>query len=162
MSGKGGSMLIKKFSQLNEKQLDMLINVHFNHWVKHNPKMEKSNTEYKFKSLYVGEKLPFGIVLEDNGEIVGFCVFKIENLKKHPEFYPWLSDVMILEPFRGKGFGKKLLENGQKVLSDLGYNRIYVWTDQAPDFYKKLGFVYKQQVEKNEGGFGQLFYKDIK
>jgi len=85
--------------------------------------------------------------------------FKIENLKKHTELYPWLSDVMILPQYRGKGYGKKLLEYGQQTLKDLGYKTIYVWTDQAPDFYKKLGFTYKQLVEKNEGGYGQLFFK---
>ncbi|MBQ8762169.1 MAG: GNAT family N-acetyltransferase [Clostridia bacterium] len=154
-------MEIKKFSELTQEQLSCLIDAHFNHWVKFNPKMEKANTEYKFKELYCKDNLPFGVALFDNNEIVGFCVFKIENLVKYPQFYPWLSDVMILPPFRGKGYGKKLLEYGQKILKELKYNRIYVWTDQAPDFYKKLGFNYLQQVEKNEGGFGELFYKDI-
>ena len=154
-------MIIERFNQLTEEELDKLIDVHFNHWVKFNPKMDKANTEYKFKTLYTKNTLPFGIVLKDNNEIVGFCVFKIENLKKYPQFYPWFSDVMVLEQFRGKGYGRKLLEQGTKILKDLGYNKIYVWTDQAPDFYKKLGFTYLQQVEKNEGGFGKLCFKDI-
>ena len=93
--------------------------------------------------------------------MVGFCVFKIENLKKYPEIFPWLSDVMIFENYRGRGYGKLLLQYGEKILKELGYDTIYVWTDQAPDFYKKLGFTYKQEVEKNEGGYGQLFYKNI-
>ena len=29
------------------------------------------------------------------------------------------------------------------------------------EFYKKLGYKYEMQVEKNEGGFGQLFSKNI-
>ncbi|MBQ8749590.1 MAG: GNAT family N-acetyltransferase [Clostridia bacterium] len=154
-------MKVKKFSELNDEQLEYIIDLHFNHWVKFNPKMEKVNTEYKFKKLYTKDTLPFGIVLEDNDKIVGFCVFKIENLKKYPEYYPWFSDVMILEEFRGKGFGRKLLEYGAKILKDLGYTKIYVWTDQAPDFYKKIGFTYLKQIEKNEGGTGELFYKEI-
>ena len=155
-------MKIKKFSQLTETELNYLIDKHYNHWVKFNPKMQKENTIYKFSKLYTKDELPFGIALIDDLEnIVGFCVFKIENLKKYPEIYPWLSDVMILENFRGKGYGKLLLKYGEEILKELGYKTIYVWTDQAPDFYKKLGFIYKQEVEKNEGGFGQLFYKNI-
>ena len=154
-------MEIKKFSELKDDELNMLINAHYGHWVKHNPKMKKEDTIHKFKDLYTTDNLPFGVALVDQNQIVGFCVFKIENLKKYPEIYPWLSDVMILPPFRGKGYGKSLLEYGQKTLKNLGYNTIYVWTDQAPDFYKKLGFQYKMQVEKNEGGFGKLFYKNI-
>ncbi len=155
-------MKIKKFSQLTESELKHLIDIHYNHWVKFNPKMQKENTIYKFSELYTKEELPFGIALIDDLEnIVGFCVFKIENLKKYPEIHPWLSDVMILEGYRGKGYGRLLLKYGEEILKDLGYKTIYVWTDQAPDFYKKLGFTYKQEVEKNEGGFGKLFYKEI-
>lgn len=154
-------MEIKKFKDLNELEMEFIINIHYNHWVKHNPKMKIEDTIYKFKKLYTGNELPFGIVLFDKNEIVGFCVFKIENLKKYPDIYPWLSDVMIIEKYRGQGYGKKLISIGEKTLKELGHKTIYVWTDQAPDFYKKLGFKYKQKVEKNEGGFGDLFYKEI-
>lgn len=155
-------MKVKKFNQLTEEELNNIIDIHYNHWVKFNPKMVKENTIYKFTKLYTRDELPFGIALiDDKDNIVGFCVFKIENLKKYPDIFPWLSDVMIFEKYRGKGYGKVLLQYGEKILKEFGYNTIYVWTDQAPDFYKKLGFTYKQEVEKNEGGFGQLFYKNI-
>lgn len=155
-------MIIKKFKELTKDELNKIIDIHYNHWIKYNPKMEKEKTIYKFTKLYTKDKLPFGIALINNdNNIVGFCVFKIENLKKYPEFYPWLSDVMILKEYRGKGYGKMLLQYGENLLKELGYNIIYVWTDQAPNFYKKLGFSYKQEVEKNEGGTGQLFYKKI-
>ena len=155
-------MKVKKFNQLTEEELNYIIDIHYNHWVKFNPKMVKENTIYKFTKLYTRDELPFGIALiDDKDNIVGFCVFKIENLKKYPEIFPWLSDVMIFEKYRGKGYGKVLLQYGEKILKEFGYNTIYVWTDQAPDFYKKLGFTYKQEVEKNECGFGQLFYKNI-
>lgn len=43
----------------------------------------------KFKELYIKEELPFGIaLLNEEKDIVGFCVFKMENLKKYPEIYP--------------------------------------------------------------------------
>ena len=155
-------MIIKKFKELTKDELNKIIDIHYNHWIKYNPKMEKEKTIYKFTKLYTKDKLPFGIALINNdNNIVGFCVFKIENLQKYPEFYPWLSDVMILKEYRGKGYGKMLLQYGENLLKELGYNIIYVWTDQAPNFYKKLGFSYKQEVEKNEGGTGQLFYKKI-
>ena len=155
-------MIIKRFSELTKDELNYIIDIHYNHWVKYNPKMIKENTIYKFTELYTTNKLPFGIALiDDLGNIVGFCVFKIENLKKYPEIFPWVSDVMIIKDYRGKGYGKQLLQYGEIILKELGYNTIYVWTDQAPDFYKKLGFTYKQEVEKNEGGRGQLFYKNI-
>ena len=154
-------MTIKKFSELNENEIDFLIEKHYNHWVKFNPQMEKAQAEHKFKNIYTQNQLPFGIALIENEKIVGFCVFKIENLKKHPEYFPWISDIMILKEFRGMGYGRKLLECAEKILKELGFNKIYVWTDQAPDFYKKLGFTFLKEIEKNEGGCGELFYKEI-
>lgn len=155
-------MKIKKFSELTDEELNYIIDIHYNHWVRFNPKMKKENTIYKFTKMYTTDELPFGITLIDDSEvIIGFCVFKIENLKKYPEIFPWLSDVMIIDKYRGKGYGQILLSHGEKILNELGYNIVYVWTDQAPEFYEKLGFKYKQEVEKNEGGYGQLFYKNI-
>jgi len=154
-------LAIKKFSELTESELHLISDIHYNHWVQYNPKMVKKDTIDKFLNIYTKNELPFGIVLLENDVIIGFCVFKVQCLKKYPEFTPWISDVMILEPFRGKGYGRKLVGYAENVLKELGYKYVYLWTDQAPDFYKKIGFSYKQEVEKNEGGFGQLFYKNL-
>lgn len=142
-------MNIKKFNELNENQLNLIINTHYNYWIRYNPKMIKEDTIYKFLNIYTKNDLPFGIALIDDFEnIIGFCVLKLKNLKKYPEFYPWLSDVMILEQYRGKGYGKLLLSHAEKILRKLGYKTIYVWTDQVPDFYRKLGFSYKQKMKE--------------
>lgn len=154
-------MEIKKFNELTKDELNYLIDIHYNHWVKFNPNMKKEDTIYKFTKLYTTSDMPFGIALIDNNIIVGFCVLKMENLKKYPDIHPWLSDVMIIKEYRNKGYGRKLVSYAEQVLKDLGYKSIYLWTDQAPDFYKKLGFSYKQKVEKNEGGFGELFFKEL-
>lgn len=154
-------MEIKKFNELTNDELNYLIDIHYNHWVKFNPNMKKEDTIYKFTKLYTTDNIPFGIALIDNNTIVGFCVLKKENLKKYPNFYPWISDVMIIKDYRNKGYGRKLVSYAEQVLKELGYRIGYLWTDQAPDFYKKLGFSYKQKVEKNEGGYGELFFKEL-
>lgn len=152
---------IKKFRELKDNEINLIIDAHYNHWFNYNPKMLKENTIYKFSKLYTQNDLPFGIALLDDNNIVGFCVLKLENSKKYPYIYPWISDLMILKKVRRKGYGKLLISCAEQLLKDLGYKTAYLWTDQAPDFYRKLGFKYKQIVEKNEGGFVQLFYKKI-
>lgn len=155
-------MYIKRFKELTDSELDMLIDIHFNHWHQFNPKMVKENTIYKFKELYIKDKMPFGIALiNDDDNIVGFCTFKKENLEKYQEYTPWISDVMILEKYRHKGYGRILIKEAENILKSLGYKEAYLWTDQAPEFYKKLGFTYKQKVLKDEGGYGELFYKKL-
>lgn len=129
-------MEIKKFNELTKDELNYLIDIHYNHWVKFNPNMKKEDTIYKFTKLYTTDNIPFGIALIDNNTIVGFCVLKKENLKKYPNFYPWISDVMIIKDYRNKGYGRKLVSYAEQVLKELGYRIGYLWTDQAPDFYK--------------------------
>jgi len=71
-------MEIKKFKDLSQSQLNLIIDTHFNHWVKFNPLMQKERTEDKFKNLYTGDNLPFGVELFDNNELIGFCVLKLK------------------------------------------------------------------------------------
>ena len=47
-----------------------------------------------------------------------------------------------------------------ETLKKLGYKKVYLWTDQAPLFYQKIGFQFVQIVEKNEGGYGELYSID--
>ena len=54
-----------------------------------------------------------------------------------------------------------MLQEIAKKAKELGYKKVYLWTDQTPEFYKKIGYTYLQQVEKNEGGYGELFYKEV-
>ena len=104
--------------------------------------------------------LPFGIAMFDENDLIGFLVFKKECLYKYPEFTPWISDVMIFDKYRGKGYGRKLISEALKILKKLGYKKVYLWTDQAPLFYQKIGFQFVQIVEKNEGGYGELYSID--
>lgn len=153
---------IKKFSELDDDLLNKIIDVHYNHWVKFNPKLNRENVVFKFKNLYTKKSLPFGVALFNELNLIGFCTFKIENLVKYPQFYPWISDVMILEEFRNKGYGKELIKYAEEIIREEGFLTLYVWTDQVPDFYKKQGFKYIQEIEKNEGGSGLLFSKELK
>ncbi len=153
-------MKIKKFSSLSREQVLELANIHYNHWVKFNPAMKLDEAKEKFLS-YSTDNLPFGLVLLDKNQIVGFCVLKKENLKKYPELSPWISNLIILPEFRGMGYGTKLMNAAFKELTKLGYKKIYLWTDQAPRFYEKLGYKFEKEIEKNEGGKGLLFSKIV-
>ncbi len=156
-------MEIKKFSEIDSEILNRIINKHFTHWSHFSSSMDLKDTQEKFRNLYaINDNIPFGIALLEDNNLIGFCVLKMECLKKYSQFFPWISDVMIFDEFRGKGYGKIMIDEALKILAVLGYEQAYLWTDQAPEFYQKIGFTYLQQVEKNEGGFGQLFCKKTK
>lgn len=153
-------MEFKKFNELPNEMLQKIINKHYNHWVQFSPTMDLKATKNKFENIYAKDNnLPFGIAMLENYELIGFLVFKITCLEKYSQYTPWISDVMIFEDYRRKGYGSKLIKEALTVLKELGYNEAYLWTDQAPVFYEKLGFTYEGEVEKNEGGYGKLYSK---
>lgn len=154
-------MQIKRFSELDDNILEKIIHKHFCHWSKFNSTMTIDTTREKFLEYALNKDgLPFGIAMFDENDLIGFLVFKKECLYKYPEFTPWISDVMIFDKYRGKGYGRKLISEALKILKKLGYKKVYLWTDQAPLFYQKIGFQFVQIVEKNEGGYGELYSID--
>ena len=68
---------------------------------------------------------------------------------------------MVFDEFKGKGYAKQLLDSAYEKFKMLGYDKVYVWTDQIPEFYKKLNWNYEGIITKNEGGEGLLFSKEI-
>ena len=157
-------MTIKKFSELDEEDLNKIIDKHFSHWSLYSELMTLDNTKYKFKEIYAKNKdIPYGIALMDGKDIIGFCVLKVDDLKFYPEYKPWISDVMIFDHYRGKGNGTKLVNAAKKELKKLNYDKAYLWTDKAPVFYEKQGFKYVKDVLKNdETGYGRLYSIDLK
>lgn len=155
-------MIIKRFSELDNDILDKIINKHFNHWSQYSSRMQLELTREKFLGYASDDNIPFGIAMFEEDSLIGFLVFKETCLEKYPQYTPWISDVMIFDDYRGQGYGRKLIEEARKILIELGFEKVYLWTDQAPDFYKKIGFKYEHVVEKNEGGEGELFSIEIK
>lgn len=151
-----------KFKDITKKELEIIINKHYTHWKQFNPALDWNETVDKFKNQFTkDEGIPIGYACYNDDILVGFCALRKENLKKYPEIYPWISSVMIFEEYRHQGYGTKMLQEIANKAKELGYNKVYLWTDQAPEFYKKIGYTYLQQVEKNEGGYGELFYKEV-
>lgn len=156
-------MIIKTFNEISSSDLDKIIKQHFNHWSRYSQYMNIDDTTDKFKNIYANDNnIPYGIAMYDKDYLVGFCVFKENCLEKYPQFTPWISDVMIFPEYRSKGYGKKLIDFAKDELRKKGFNYCYLWTDKAPLFYEKIGFVYVQDVVKNnDDGIGRLYKIDL-
>ena len=154
-------MRIREFSGLDEETLHIIISKHYNYWSQFSPTMDLDATIEKFTNIYAAnDEIPFGIAMFEDTQLIGFCVFKNKCLEKYPQFFPWISSVMIFDDFRGQGYGRRLITEALKKLFAMGYSKAYLWTDQTPGFYEKMGFKFLQVVEKNEGGYGNLFCKE--
>lgn len=157
-------MEIKMFCDLDKKTLENIATLHFNQWSKMNPKLELKTKIKEFTDEYAqyNDRIPCGFAVFEGTSLVGFCRLRIVNLTKYLHIYPWISSILILDQYKGKGYGSILVDKAKELIKAFGYPTAYVWTDQAPEFYKKLGFTFVQKVEKNDGGIAELYKYDLK
>ena len=153
---------LTKFKNISEQDLDKIINKHYTHWKQFSDEIDLEDTIYKFKKLYTNDKvLPIGYACYDENTLIGFCTLRTESLKKYTQFTPWIYSVMIFDEYRKNGYGSKMLKLVSHEAQKLGYTKIYLWTDQAPEFYEKNDFSFLQLVEKDDGSYGKMYYKDL-
>lgn len=78
----------------------------------------------------------FAFVAKEDNKIVGIITGNSYYKEVH------ISDLIILEEYRNKQIGSKLVENVESHYKDKGFENINLTTYgfQAPEFYKKCGF----------------------
>lgn len=80
-----------------------------------------------------------------NHDYVALCICytNISSFKAKPYFN--VHDISVLEPFRGKGIGRKLLEKVSEIAQQRGYCKITLEVHEtnlrAQALYSKLGFM---------------------
>ncbi|MFH1336217.1 MAG: GNAT family N-acetyltransferase [Candidatus Zixiibacteriota bacterium] len=79
-------------------------------------------------------------LIEDDGRLVGFSQFSIED----KTFY----QINIDPEFKGKGYGKKLYQFIEDRFRSAGVDKIELWsTINAKEFYEKQGFTVVQKIK---------------
>ena len=78
----------------------------------------------------------FAFVAKEDNKIVGIITGNSYYKEVH------ISDLIILEEYRNKQIGSKLVETVESHYKDKGFENINLTTYgfQAPEFYKKCGF----------------------
>ena len=98
-------------------------------------------------SLNRGDRLPQTFVAVENGRALGmYQLSMIDDLYCRPDLYPWLIDVYVAEPFRGRGVGRALLETVPMNARAAGLTELYLYTTHA-GLYEKFGWTFLEEVD---------------
>lgn len=100
-------------------------------------RMNESFEEYESSHGIDVNFKKFSIILRrEDGEVVG----AVNAFTAFAEVY--IDDIWVSKPFRGKGYGKKMLRILENHFMGKGFNNINLVTSafQAPGFYNKCGF----------------------
>ncbi len=99
--------------------------------------IDREFNEYAVKNGLICDFTPFCFVASADGETVGVLTGHTYYNEVH------ISDLIVTEKCRGKGVGTKLVLAVENRYKNMGFDNISLTTYefQAPEFYKKLGFV---------------------
>ena len=92
--------------------------------------------KYALKHGLVCDFTPFAFLAKEDDKIIGAITGNAYYEEVH------VADLLVLEEYRNKHIGSKLLETVYDHFKDKGYEHINLTTYrfQAPEFYKKYGY----------------------
>jgi GNAT superfamily N-acetyltransferase len=93
------------------------------------------------------KRLPqtYGMFLDD--KLIGMYQFRLDDLFVRPDIYPWLANVYIDEPYRGQGYGQKLMKSVLKhARQNIPFDEIYLFTKHI-GFYEKFGWKFISEID---------------
>jgi len=97
------------------------------------------------ETIFVDNARVFCDVVEVDGEIAGMAIWFLNYSTWQGKHGIYLEDLFIKPEFRGKGYGKALLQHLARVCDERGYGRfqwwVLDWNSPAIEFYKSLGAV---------------------
>ena len=96
------------------------------------------------------DALPMRFVALSEGKCVG-TVYLCANDLKCRSYTPWLAALYVDPAQRGKGVGQALIAHIKRQAKALGYKELYLRTEHASGYYKKLGW---EWVEKCDDDYG--------
>lgn len=96
-------------------------------------------------TIFAEEPRVFCDLVEVDGDIAGMAIWFLNYSTWQGKHGIYLEDLFIKPEFRGRGFGKALLQHLARVCEEKGYGRfqwwVLDWNSPAIEFYRNLGAV---------------------
>ena len=117
-------------------------------------------TEKLKKKAQIG-KLPFLLVAKEGKNLVGTGGLFIKDLDGREDLSPWLGGVYIVNKYRNQGVASRMVHRLVKEARNLGFTRIYLYTENASRLYEKLGWTFMEDTFSSRKIPSKIFYQDI-
>ena len=96
-------------------------------------------------ALFSSQPHVFAHVLEVDNRIIGMAMWFLNYSTWQGKHGIYLEDLFVKPEFRGRGYGKALLQHLAKICEEKSYGRfqwwVLDWNSPAIEFYKSLGAV---------------------
>jgi len=124
-----------------------------------------NNNNYEFFHSIVShslnkDNLPQTFVALKNNQPVGTIGIWRCDMVSRQDLYPWISALYVVPEQRSLGLGSMLQEAALAHTKDLGYNKVYLYSD-IENYYEKTGWEVIGKGITFSGEYDQIFVKHL-
>ena len=118
-------------------------------WINFYQRVQNSEYEsWDFESL--DKELLFLAMPSDSNEVIGvigLCDF--DDLEEFVHLKPWICAFIVRADLRGKGIGKQIISEIERLAKSYGIEKVHLWTEDQVGFYLKLGYNKIDELKKS-------------
>jgi GNAT superfamily N-acetyltransferase len=105
-------------------------------------------------------EFPICLVAVEDGRCVG-TISIVHNDLKFRDYTPWLASLYVDPPYRKRKIGELLVGRIMDIARDMGYGELYLRTEHASGYYRKLNWEFVESCEDEFGLVPDVFKKSL-
>ncbi|KOP29157.1 hypothetical protein ADM98_09640 [Exiguobacterium sp. BMC-KP] len=103
-----------------------------------------------FLENHPNESYPVTFVALNDLTCVGTVSLFEHDLKERPAYSPWIASLVVENAYRSQGIGQQLIDQLIIYAKSRQIQTIYLKTDNASAYYKKLGWTLVETIETKD------------
>ena len=123
-------------------------------------KMTLKDVEYFFEHTNV-DVFPITFICIIDNECIGTVSVYENDFKERPQYSPWLASLYVKPKYRDKKMGQQLITYLISHLKALNYSELYLKTENASEYYKKLGWKLVESVNNQDADTVDIFKYEL-
>jgi len=128
----------------------------YDQWTDKNKKTLSDVIE-SFKKRCKKDEIPLTLIALSDSTCVGTVTLYENDLETRKDLKPWLGSLYVESSYRRQGIGGKLTQKSIDVTRQLGFNKLYLRTEDKADYYSKRGWDFVSYAHDEKGVKTQVF-----
>lgn len=136
-----------RIQPLEQRYIDELASWHHAEWHHLDRTLDEATRQARLIAHCSTASLPFTFIALEGDALVGGICLITEEVADRPQYSPWISRIYVSPAHRGESIGKALIDRAKMALSQQGYSKLYLLTEDKAAYYARLGW---ERVEKHQ------------
>lgn len=126
--------------------IPMIARWFYNEWSHMIPNRTLPDVERALAERTNTDRIPLTLVAVEAGSVIGTVGLREHDMDTRMDLTPWLAGMYVASERRRLGIGRTLVHAIEAKASELGIDRLYLYTPAAEAFYRGLGWTTMEQM----------------